>query len=1446
MTNITLRAVKGSPLTNNEVDSNFNSLNVYKVELTDSSGSVIIPAGTTAERDQSPSSGYLRYNTDNDKLEVYANSSWANIGENISSISYADGNITLTTSDSSYTTALGLVGGQGITYTAGTGTIDITNTSVTAGTYGSAAQVPVFTVNAQGQIDSAGSVAVAGVASFTFDSATGNLTIGTADGGSFSTLTTLDPYTTTDVTFAKITGDSASLDGITFNAQATPFAGNVTPGSLWFDSDPQKGLSFKPATPEGNTSLTLNLGQESVVFSHNATGETIPNGTVVYVSGTAHGIHPSITKAQANVGSPGNLGVTTMDIVDGAHGYVTRFGLVRGLNTNGLSAGADVWLSADSAGVWTTTPVTVDTGYPYHIGKVVATDATEGTILVDPFRENFEYLRIQDRLRVTGGIEGTTLALDSSMSMTPIAYANRPAYVEGKMWYDGDGQTMAFHTDTEDYIQFVGEREWVRGRNSTGSTILKGTPVYTDGAHIAGHPIHGHHPLIHPADAADAAKYEVIGIAGHDIADGSHGYVITRGWIDGLNTASLVSGDRLHLAAGGGYQQAAATYPNYPVDLGIAMTVDSVGGNGSIYVDINSHTLEQLRITGSGRVDGNWTVGGNLNVIGTTTSTLNQSVIVPSQFILLLDGDTLGTAYQSVGGLNDATFKGKYTGDANLFYFARISALDSIGAGGDTIEWGISDSETMSYGSLVGGYGYGLGFESDGGQTTWQLGVDGLRAPLREGISLQFISRAGHSDSDLWCAHPVEINADVGMIANYNPSGAGGLLHTGVFRDVTDSRWKFFDGYDSALDSASTEVNTANAGFSLADIQFGTAYGALSGNASTATSATQLTTARTIAMSGDITAAGVAFNGTGNISLTAAITAGSIINADINASAAIVDTKLATISTAGKVQNGATTATSANTGSAIVARDASGNFSAGTVTAALTGAVTGAVTTTLVKFNDSDASNWVAFSGPHSPAANVTWTLPNADGSSGQALVTNGGGTLSWAAAGAVTTVDEATNTNFLIHFDGTTSGAVTAIKHDTGLTYNPSTGTLAAATFSGALTGNAATATQLATTRAIQVSGAVTGTANFDGSAGINIVTTNTADPTITLAGDLTGSVTLTNLASGTLTATIAANSVALGTDTTGNYVGAGAVSGTGLSGSLAAEGGTFTVTSNATSANTASTIVARDASGNFTAGTITASLTGDVSGSSGSTTGNAATATILQTARTIGGVSFNGGAAINLPGVDTTGNQNTSGNAATATYAAAVTLTADNATAATNYPLFANAATGNLSPRTDTGLTYNPSTGVLTSTTFSGALSGNATTSSSTTGNAATATVLATARAINGVNFNGSGAITVTAAAGTLSGATLAAGVTASSLTSVGTIATGTWQGSSISTTYTDAKVTAVNGVTGAVTAAQLLTAIKTVDGTLSALDADLLDGQHGTYYRINVYNSAGTLLN
>ncbi len=157
----------------------------------------------------------------------------------------------------------------------------------------------------------------------------------------------------------------------------------------------------------------------------------------------------------------------------------------------------------------------------------------------------------------------------------------------------------------------------------------------------------------------------------------------------------------------------------------------------------------------------------------------------------------------------------------------------------------------------------------------------------------------------------------------------------------------------------------------------------------------------------------------------------SIVNADVDAAAAIVDTKLATIATASKVSNSATTATSANTNSAIVARDSSGNFSAGTITASLTGNatnVTGTVAianggtgqttkaagfdalspmsasgdviyggtsgtgTRLVKGNNGDVltlaagiPSWAAPAGGSSPTSQLTYDTPNGYGATNTA-----------------------------------------------------------------------------------------------------------------------------------------------------------------------------------------------------------------------------------------------------------------------------------------------------------------------------------------------------------------------------------------------------------------------------------------------------------------------------
>jgi hypothetical protein len=106
-----------------------------------------------------------------------------------------------------------------------------------------------------------------------------------------------------------------------------------------------------------------------------------------------------------------------------------------------------------------------------------------------------------------------------------------------------------------------------------------------------------------------------------------------------------------------------------------------------------------------------------------------------------------------------------------------------------------------------------------------------------------------------------------------------------------------------------------------------------------------------------------------------------------------------------------------------------------------------------LRFADSDNSNYVAFQAPVTIAANYTLTLPTTDGTSNQVLTTNGSGTLSWTTASATIT-DNTTDsgTNYLA-FTTSTSGSLTAARvSTTGLTFQPSTGTLSATVLNGAL----------------------------------------------------------------------------------------------------------------------------------------------------------------------------------------------------------------------------------------------------------------------------------------------------------------------------------------------------------------------------------------------------------
>ena len=405
-------------------------------------------------------------------------------------------------------------------------------------------------------------------------------------------------------------------------------------------------------------------------------------------------------------------------------------------------------------------------------------------------------------------------------------------------------------------------------------------------------------------------------------------------------------------------------------------------------------------------------------------------------------------------------------------------------------------------------------------------------------------------------------NPDLGFAGGYDD---GTYAHAGFFRDATDNRFKVFRGYTP---EPGIFIDTSDPSFTLADIQANTFHGTLSG---TATNVSQSITFNN-GGSGDVS--GTTYNGG---------TARTISHNTIGASPLAGSASLTTV---------------------------------GTITSG-------------------------------------TWNGSIITGTYGGTGVNNGARTIT--IGGNVSTANSFTTSgNFALTLTQTAATNVTL----------PTTGTLATLAGTETFTNKTLTLPTIGGTGA-RFSGATSGTITVlaTATAGTNTLTLPAVTGTVVTTGD-TGSVTSTMIVNGTIvdadinaSAAIAVSKLAastisgvtlggtLSTLTRGTYL-----TGGNYNGSAAA---TWAV--DATSTATADKVVARDASGNFAANTITAALSG-----------NATTASTLQTARTIsltgdvaGSVSFDGSGNVSMTttiqsnsvalGTDTTGN-----------YAAAVTVTA------------------------------------------------------------------------------------------------------------------------------------------------------------------------------------------
>ena len=300
------------------------------------------------------------------------------------------------------------------------------------------------------------------------------------------------------------------------------------------------------------------------------------------------------------------------------------------------------------------------------------------------------------------------------------------------------------------------------------------------------------------------------------------------------------------------------------------------------------------------------------------------------------------------------------------------------------------------------------------------------------------------------------------------------------------------------------------------------------------------------------------------------------------------------------------------------------------------------------------------------------------------------------------------------------------------------------------AITGNAGTATKLQTPRTISLTGGVTGSVSFDGSANASVATT------VTGLGVANGIATLDS--SGQVPSTQLPSYV----DDVLEYLNVAAFPATGETGKIYVETtGNTTYRWSGTGYIKITSGEVSSVAGKTGVVTLTKADVGlpNVDNTADSTK-SVASAAKLTTARTIGGISFDGTANINLPGVNTAGNQNTSGNAATATelqtartiaISGAVTGTATGFDGSANIAIATTAIDGS-----------KISTGTIPAARIP-------TLNQSTTGNAATATKLATTCSLSWTG-DATGSLSFDGTSNATSALTLAnSGVTAGTYKSV-----------------------------------------------------------------------------
>lgn len=436
-----------------------------------------------------------------------------------------------------------------------------------------------------------------------------------------------------------------------------------------------------------------------------------------------------------------------------------------------------------------------------------------------------------------GDVVGTTDAQTlSAKTLTSTQYvgfdtAVTAAYAEGRVSWNATDHTIEVHTDDSGTRIQVGQEMVIRARNSTGSTLANGKPVYVSGAT-------GNRPTITLADADEETKsVNLIGLVTTTggIANNADGYVTVFGLVRDVNTNSWNEGDTLYLATGaaGGLTNVKPT-SGYVVRVGFVTIKNLSNGvilvapqvSGSVYgdtlnliasasaartsLDVYSKSETDTR-TNSRKSAQAWVFDGTAGATVTGVPAFGTN-----SFTMVFDG-SIPSLTSSVGLVDSASLSISVRTDGSVRIYERISVANVYVSPAGSIVAGKTFQLAYVRGQLyLNGSTLGSAFTDTGnyanpitsiGNSAYGYGLGALRVTIINAAlsAAEVATLAETGRLPIWC-HTAQVGQPAGVAVT------AGSFKAGYKYRISNSGTTDFTLIGAANSTVGTEFTATGAG----------------------------------------------------------------------------------------------------------------------------------------------------------------------------------------------------------------------------------------------------------------------------------------------------------------------------------------------------------------------------------------------------------------------------------------------------------------------------------------------------------------------------------------------------------------------------------------------------------------------------------------------------------